>query len=224
MGATLGKKPADQVVSGQQLANGTVSTNKIQDLAITGAKVADGAISAAKMASGAALANLGFTPVDVTNPSLGAASNAWHYIVNTKLNGGPGTFRKAKQFTGNTSQQVFKMRTNYGWDSYIVRIRLHEYGHVGGSYREILLTGQQGSNGFLTAQSYSVGVNNVQMIGGTSSYSITSTFNGGAVDVGWFDTVMTVTPEVYGDIVVDVEFWAISETSSSPSKGQIQFI
>lgn len=50
----LGKKPADQVTSGQQIANNT----------ITGNKLVDGIITAAKMAAGSVVAHLGYTPVD----------------------------------------------------------------------------------------------------------------------------------------------------------------
>lgn len=50
----LGKKPADQVTSGQQIANNT----------ITGNKLVDGIITATKMAAGAVIAHLGYTPVD----------------------------------------------------------------------------------------------------------------------------------------------------------------
>lgn len=183
-----------------------------------------GAVTAAKLASGAALSNLGFTPVDQSNPIFGIATNAWHYIGNTKINAGAGFIRKAKRFTGNTAQTAIKFRTNYGWGEYLVRIRLHEAGHIGGSYREILLTSGSGINGYLNGASYSPGTNNIQMIGGFGNYSFACVQAGGGVDVGYFETTFSVTPGIYEDLMVDVEFWAITETTSSPGKYEIQFL
>lgn len=184
----------------------------------------DGKVPAAGLASGAALANLGYTPVDVSAPILGSQTNNWHYIVNTRLDGSAGFVRKSKRFNGNTAQNVFKWRTNYGWFDGLVRVRIHESGYIGGTYREIFLTGASGPNGYLVAQSYSPGVTNVTTQGYFGGYAISGATGGGGVDVGYVDVTFTVTPSPYCDSIVDVEFWGLTEAASAPSKGQIQFL
>lgn len=205
-------------------SDGKVPTAGISDGAITTAKVADSQVTAAKLHTTAVTDKLGYTPVDVSNPILGSQTNAWHYIANTRIDGSAGFIRKSKRFAGNTAQNVFKWRTNYGWFDGQVRVRIHESGYIGGTYREIFLTGASGPNGYLVAQSYAPGVTNVTTQGYFGGYAISGSTGGGGVDVGYVDVTFTVTPSPYADCVVDVEFWGLTESASAPSKGQIQFL
>lgn len=74
----IGKKAADVIASGQQLANGTVTAIKLATGAAIG-NIADGTIAAAKFATGAVVAHLGYTPRNfadgITGKFNGMSSN-----------------------------------------------------------------------------------------------------------------------------------------------------
>lgn len=110
----LGTKPANTVVTSQQIADGVVSTADLADNALTTSKIADGAITTAKIAEGAVvtadLANNAVTTVKLADAAITAPKIAAGAISSTTFSS-TNTIVKFSNGNATLGQPVFNTFT-----------------------------------------------------------------------------------------------------------------